>query len=129
MAPPSSLYTYAPTPNFIKAAGNLDTPIVIMFNNVAFSPEIPKKYVNKGFKDLVAYLSACPLRYALSNVVDPFLLQHVCEFYYTFACNDVRVIFGIIDDGNYPISTIGRDIQRALQPPVRDEYSPLSTMA
>lgn len=67
-----------------------------MSNNVAFSHEIPKRCENKGFEDFVAYLTACLLHYALVDVVDPSLLQHVCEVYYTSAYYGTRVIVGTI---------------------------------
>lgn len=96
MAPLSVLYTYAPTPITGKVVGTHDTPIVIMSKNVAFSPQIPKKYGKKEFEDFVAYLTACLLHYALVDVVDPSLLQHVCEVYYTSAYYGTRVIVGTI---------------------------------
>lgn len=79
--PPSFLYTYVPIPNVIKAVGTPDSPIVIMVNNVAFSPNIPKNHANKRFEDCMAFLASCPLRYALVYVPDSFLPQHICEFY------------------------------------------------
>ncbi|CAH1448212.1 unnamed protein product [Lactuca virosa] len=110
MAPPYVLYIYAPTLNVIKSFGTPNAPIVIMPTNVAFSPEIPKKYENKVFEDFMAYLTTSPRCYALVDVVDPFLPQHVCYFYYTSTCDDVGVIIGTTGDGKYTISLTATNI-------------------
>ncbi|CAH1415332.1 unnamed protein product [Lactuca virosa] len=121
MAPPYVLYTYAPTPNAIKATGTPDSPIVIMANNVAFSPNIPKNYVNTGFEDFVAYLSAYPLHYAFVYVHDSFLPQHVFEFHFTTTFTDAEVIVGILNDGYHMISMTIMDVRRALRLPIHDK--------
>ncbi|CAH1447649.1 unnamed protein product [Lactuca virosa] len=101
MVPLSVLYTYVSTPNAITTAGTPDSPIVIIENSVAFSSYIPKNYANRGFEDFVVYLSACPLRYALADIPDSFLPQHVCDFYFTSTFIDAGVIIGTINDGNH----------------------------
>lgn len=72
MAPPSILYTYALTPNAIRAITTPNTPIVIMSNNVTFLNEIPKKFQDKEIEAFVSYLAACSIRYALVGFIDPF---------------------------------------------------------
>ncbi|CAH1412095.1 unnamed protein product [Lactuca virosa] len=93
-----------------------------MPNNVAFSPEILKKIRKKGFKDSVTYLTACPLLYAIVDVVDPFLPQHVCDFYYNSTYYNTRVILGTIGDGDHTIRMNVTDDLRALSLPIKNEY-------
>lgn len=45
----------------------------------------------------MTYLTAYQLCYALVDVLDRFLPQHVCQFYYTSTCDDTQGIFGTID--------------------------------
>lgn len=105
-----------------------DTLIVIISNNVVFSLAIPQKIQNKGFEDFVTYLTTRPLCYDLANVVDPFLPQHVCEFYYTCTYYDTGVTISTIRDGEHTISMYVTDVRRALHLPIQNEYFPLPSM-
>ena len=68
MAP---LYLYNPDPNAVRAPNTPTTPIIITANNLIFSAVIPPKlHHGKKFMD---YLQSHPLRYALSDIPDPFL--------------------------------------------------------
>ncbi|CAH1451858.1 unnamed protein product [Lactuca virosa] len=128
MAPNVVLYTYARKPNSIKVVRTLDTPIVIMPNNVAIFPKIQKSFQNKGFEDFANYLTTCPLCYYLSDVVDPFFPQHVFEFYYTSTFSSPGVIVGTIGDGEYPISMSVTDDRITLRLPSQYEYFPFPSM-
>ena len=75
MAP---LYVYVPDANTVRAPNTPTTPIIITANNVVFSPAIPPKLQNKGLEQFVDYLQSHPLKYALSDIVDPFLPAHIC---------------------------------------------------
>lgn len=110
MAFPAILYTFASTPNAIKATGTPNTPIVIMCNNVALSTAILKNFHDKGFEDFVSYLATCLLRYALAGIVDPFLPQQVCDFYNTSTYYDTGLIIGTIEDGEHTISMTMTDV-------------------
>ena len=87
-----------------------------------------KKIHNKGFEDFVTYLTTRPLCYDLANVVDPFLPQHVCEFYYTCTYYDTGVTISTIRDGEHTISMYVTDVRRALHLPIQNEYFPLPSM-
>lgn len=89
---------------------------------MSHSPLKSLKYENKVFEDFVAYLTTCILRYALANVFDSFRPHHVYEFYYISASDDVEVIIGTINDGNFMLSIIVCDIRRTLPLPICDEY-------
>ena len=77
------LFVYVLDPNVVRAPNTPTTPIIITGNNVAFSPVIPTKLQGEGLEDFMAFLESHPLRYALSDIPDPFLPNHMCEFYYT----------------------------------------------
>ncbi|CAH1423639.1 unnamed protein product [Lactuca virosa] len=96
-----------------------------MENIVVFSPDIPKNYTNKGFEDFMAYLSSFPLHYALVDVPDSFLPQHVIELYFTSTFTDAGVIVGTVNDGIHTILVTVMDVRRSLRLPIRDEYFPL----
>ncbi|CAH1422979.1 unnamed protein product [Lactuca virosa] len=87
-----------------------------------------KKFYSKGFEDFVTYLIACPIRYALDDVADPFLPQHGFEFYYTSAYYNTEVIVGALGHGEHNIVMTMIDFQRSLRLPIQDEYFPLPSM-
>ncbi|CAH1451379.1 unnamed protein product [Lactuca virosa] len=95
-----------------------------MPKNVSFSPEILKKYENVGFEDFVAYLTTCPLRYDLADIVDSFLPHNVYEFNYTSTYRNDSVIIGTIRDGQHTVSISVNDVRRVLRLLVKDEYLP-----
>ncbi|CAH1445431.1 unnamed protein product [Lactuca virosa] len=127
MALPVTLYTYEPTPNVIKAFSTLDSPIVIMSNDVAISTTIHEEFKDRRFEDFVFYLDVFPLYYALIDLVDPFLPQHICEFYYTSTYYEPVMIIGTIEDGQHIISMTVTNFLKALRLPIYDEYSDLPT--
>ena len=113
MAP---LYVYVQSPNVVRAPNTPTAPIVINGNNVAFSPKIPSKLQNQGLEPFMEYLQSHPLRYALSDVADPFFAAHVCEFYYTCMLNsDTQTLQGTIADGTQAISITRTTVCNALR--------------
>ena len=98
MAPP--LFVYLPSTAVVRAQNTPTTPIIITSNNVAFSPIVPEKLQDQGLDEYLQFLQAHPLRYALSEIPDPFLPTHICEFYYTCTFNpDTRTLQGTIAAG------------------------------
>ncbi|CAH1412710.1 unnamed protein product [Lactuca virosa] len=124
MPPPTIIYTYVPTLNVVIAARSLDTPIMIMAKNEAFSFEIPIRFPNKVFEGFVDYLIKYLLSYDLVDIVDSFLPRHVCDFYYTSTYYDVGFIIGTIGDGANTILVTVNDVRRGLRLPIKDEYFP-----
>ena len=121
MAPP--LFVYIPAPAVVRAPNTPSTPIIITSNNVAFSPFIPEKLRGQGLEDFMRFLQAHPLRYALCDVPDPFLPQHICEFYYSCHFNPVtRTIHGTIAAGTQNITITPSTIRNALRLPIFHEY-------
>ena len=116
MAP---LYVYVPTPNAVRAPNTISSPIVINANNVAFSPAIPSKLQNQHLEPVMEYLQSHPLRYAHSDIVDPFFPAHVCEFYYTCNFNSGT---GTITDDAQAISITQTTVRNALRLPVFQAY-------
>ena len=121
MAPP--LFVYIPAPAVVRASNTPTTPIIITSNNVAFNPFIPEKFQGQGFEEFMRFLQAHPLRYALSEVPDPFLPNHICEFYYSCSFNPTtRTINGTIAAGTQNISISPSTIRNALRLPIFTDY-------
>lgn len=74
------LFAYVLATNVVKAPNTLVSPIVIKVNNVPFIDTIPLQHQDSVIEDFVEYLKCCPLRYALSDIPDPFFPKQVCEF-------------------------------------------------
>ena len=69
------------------------------------------------------YLQAHPLRYALSDIPNPFLPAHVCEFYYTCTYNpDTRSLNGTIAGGTQAITINLTTVRNALRLPILPNY-------
>ena len=120
MAP---LYVYVPDPNVVRAANTPSVPIFINANKVAFSPAIPPKLQNKGLEPFMEYLQSHPLRYALSDIVDPFFPAHVWEFYSTCLFNPKTYsLNGTIVGGTQAISITPTTVLNALRLPVLQAY-------
>lgn len=83
-----------------------------------------KKYENVGFDDFVAYLTSCPLRYAIANIIDSFIPHHVCEFNYTATYRNDSVIIRTTRDGQHTLSIYVNDVRRVLRLLVKDENLP-----
>ena len=119
----SPLFVYVPVPNVIRAPNNPFTPIIITANNVAFSPIIPTKFQGEGLEDFMEYLESHPLRYALSDIPDPFLPNHICEFYYTCTYDqNTRTLNGTIAAGTQPVSISPTTVRNALRLPILQVY-------
>ena len=76
------------------------------------------------------FLGAHPLRYALSEIPNPFLPNHICEFYYSCTYDqEIRTINGTIAAGTQHISISPSTIRNALRLPIFHEYSDNPTEA
>ena len=121
MVPP--LFVNVADPNVVRAPNTPSTPVIITGNNVTFSPVIPSKLQGEGLEDFMAYLQAHPLRYALENIPEPFLPNHICEFYYTCTYNpDNHTLNGKIAAGTQPVSISPTTVRNALQLPILQVY-------
>lgn len=78
-----------------------DTPIAIQANNVAYSNTIPPQHQNSSIEHFVEYLKCFPLRYALSDIPNPFFSKQVHDLYYSCSFDaNAQTIFGTIGYGH-----------------------------
>ena len=92
-------------------------------NIVAFSLVTPPKLQNNGLELFMDYLYSHPLWYALSDIADPFLLAHVCEFYYTCTFDPAtHSLNGTIAGGTKAIYITPTTVRNALRLPVLQAY-------
>ena len=120
MAP---LYVYVLDSNVVRAPNTPTSPIIITANNAALSPAIPPKLQNKGLEPFMDYLQSHPLRYALSDIADPFLPAHICEFYYSCTFDPAtHSLNGTITGGTEAITITPTTIRNSLRFPVLQAY-------
>ena len=71
----------------------------------------------------MAYLQAHPLRYAFADIPDPFLPNHICEFFYTCTYDpNTHTLNGTIAAGTQQISISPTTIRNALCLPILQVY-------